>query len=49
MEETRTINDQQINHMSNEEKFFALIEQRYFNMGYEILETRRPVQVQQAV
>ena len=41
---TRIINDQKISHISNEGKFFALIEQRYFALGYELIETCRPVQ-----
>jgi len=44
MEETRSINDQQIRHVSNEEKYFFLIEQLYLDLGYELLETCGPVQ-----
>ncbi len=39
MEETRPINDQRICHINNEENFFLLIEQRYKEQGYELLET----------
>lgn len=44
MEETRPINDQKIWNLSNEEKYFSLIEQRYYDLGYELLETCGPVQ-----
>jgi len=44
MEETKPINDQQIRHLNNEEKFFSLIEQRYHELGYELLETCGPNQ-----
>ena len=39
MEETRPIHDQRICHIYNEENFFLLIEQRYQEQGYELLET----------
>lgn len=39
MKETRPINDQRICHINNEENFFLLIEQRYKEQGYELLET----------
>ncbi|MFC2161305.1 hypothetical protein ACFLRX_06605 [Acidobacteriota bacterium] len=42
MEETRPINDQKICYLSSEEKFFSLIEQRYHDLGYELLETSDP-------
>jgi len=38
MEETRPINDQQICHLNNEEEFYLLIEQKYSELGYELLE-----------
>lgn len=44
MEETRPTNDQQIRHLCNEEIYFSLIEQRYFDLGYELLETYGAVQ-----
>lgn len=44
MEETRPINDTQIFCLSNEEKFFSLIEQRYDEQGFELLETSGSVQ-----
>ncbi len=39
MEETRPIKDQAICHLNNEEEFYSLIEQRYSELGYELLET----------
>ena len=39
MEETKPINDQQICLINNEEEFYLLIEQRYSELGYELLET----------
>jgi len=39
VEEIRPINDEQIYHINNEENFFLLIEQRYKEQGYELLET----------
>ncbi len=39
MEETKLINDQQICLINNEEEFYLLIEQRYSELGYELLET----------
>ena len=44
MEETRPINDERICRLNNEEKFFSLIEQRYRDQGYELLETCGPNQ-----
>lgn len=44
MEETRPINDERICHLTNEEKFFSLIEQWYREQGYELLETCGPNQ-----
>lgn len=44
MEETRPKKDQQICFLNNEEKFFLLIEQRYNDLGYELLETCGSVQ-----
>jgi hypothetical protein len=39
MEETKPVNDQQICPINNEEEFYSLIEQRYSELGYELLET----------
>ena len=44
MKRTRSISDQQICHLSDEEKYFALIERRYQEQGYELLETCCPNQ-----
>ena len=39
MEETKPINDKQICYLKNEEEFYSLIEQRFTELGYELLET----------
>ena len=49
MEETRPKDGTQIFRISSEEKFFLLIEKRYYEQGFELLETCGSVQCAQRI